>query len=487
MAADIDPELKAAIKVFSHFFDVLGQPFSVLNTTGQHIYYNQENADLDECQIEEVLGRHMLSVFPSIQAYENEMLRALQYGEESVNHQKSYYTPSGKLIDYQHTTVPLFNSSGAIMGVIESGQDLSRFRKLQRNLSDLNEKLFCKEEGEQPEIIHNSDSMQQVLDRASRLAVSNVPVMVIGETGTGKELLASFVHNHSPRRHKPFIALNCGALPVTLIESTLFGTVKGGFTGAENTRGYLELANGGTLFLDELNAMPADAQGKILRFLQEKTFWKVGGNKELKADIRIIVAMNESPYEMIRQKRLREDLFYRLEIGMVVIPPLRERKDEIIPLARHFMLKHQTKSNMQFYPFPASVETQLLEYDWPGNVRMLENVIVRSLILQKSPGPLDELIFNSETDIINNLSAKIHPQRSPQKEICSESSFSQGATLSDKLEAYEHQLLIGALKESQGCVAKAARVLGVSRGALQYKVKKYDITFSLEEKRNDNQ
>ncbi len=486
MEVDIDPELQAAIKVFGHFFDVLGQPFSVLNAAGQHIYYNQENADLDECQRKDVLGRHMLSVFPSIHANDNEMLKALQYGEESVNHQKSYYTPSGKLIDYQHTTVPLFNSSGVVMGVIESGQDLSRFRKLQRHLSVLNEKLFSKEKGEQPEIIHNSDAMQQVLDRAARLAVSNVPVMVMGETGTGKELLASFVHNHSPRSHKPFIALNCGALPVTLIESTLFGTVKGGFTGAENTRGYLELANGGTLFLDELNAMPVDVQGKILRFLQEKTFWKVGGSKELKADIRIIVAMNESPYEMIRQKRLRDDLFYRLEIGMVVIPPLRERKDEIIPLAQHFMVKHQASSNMQIYPFPASVEKQLLEYDWPGNVRMLENVIVRSLILQKKPGPLNELIFNSETDVITSFSAETHPQSPPQKETCRENSFGQGATLTDKLEEYEHQLLIEALKASQGCVAKAARALGVSRGALQYKVKKHNIMFSLEEKRTDN-
>lgn len=484
MDVDIDPELQAAIKVFSHFFDVLGQPFSVLNAAGQHIYYNQENADLDECQRQDVLGKHMLKVFPSIQAGDNEMLKALQYGEESVNHQKSYYTPSGKLIDYQHTTVPLFNSSGAVMGVIESGQDLSRFRKLQHHLSVLNEKLFSKEKGDQPEIIHNSEAMQQVLDRAARLAVSNVPVMVIGETGTGKELLASFVHNHSPRHNKPFIALNCGALPVTLIESTLFGTVKGGFTGAENTRGYLELANGGTLFLDELNAMPVDVQGKILRFLQEKTFWKVGGSKELKADIRIIVAMNESPYNMIRQKRLRNDLFYRLEIGMVVIPPLRERKDEILPLARHFMVKHQASSNMQAYPFPESVEKQLLEYDWPGNVRMLENVIVRSLILQKKPGPLNELIFNSETDVITSFSAETHPQRPAQKEICPQASLGRGSSLTDKLEEYEHQLLIEALKESHGCVAKAARTLGISRGALQYKVKKHNIMFSLEEKRN---
>lgn len=483
MAADIDPELAIALKVFGHFFDVLGQPFSVLNADGQHIYYNQENADLDECQRKAVLGKHMLSAFPSILADDNEMLRALKYGEESIGHQKSYFTPSGKLIDYQHTTVPLFGSSGDIIGVIESGQDLSRYRKLQRNLSALNEKLFCHEKSEQPEIIYNSDSMRQVLDRASRLAASNVPVMVLGETGTGKEMLASFIHNHSPRRHKPFIALNCGALPVTLIESTLFGTVKGGFTGAENTRGYLELAHGGTLFLDELNAMPVGIQGKILRFLQEKTFWKVGGNKELKADIRIIAAMNESPYEMIRQKRLRDDLFYRLEIGMVVIPPLRERKDEIIPLACHFMAKHQANSNREVYPLPAWVEKQLVEYDWPGNVRMLENVIVRSLILQKKPGPLEELIFNSETDVVNSFPAQTKAEITRPAEHSGAKDFSQSATLAEKIEAYERELLIEALKSTQGCVAKAARELNVSRGALQYKVKKYGIAFTLEEKK----
>ncbi|EIY2677493.1 sigma-54 interaction domain-containing protein [Raoultella planticola] len=483
MKVDIDHELQAAIKVFERFFDVLGQPFSVLNAAGEHVYYNQENADLDECQRKDVLGRHMLRAFPSIHADDNEMLRALRYGEESINHQKSYYTPSGKLIDYQHTTVPLFNSSGKIMGVIESGQDLSRFRKLQRHLSVLNEKLFSRDAGEQPEIIHDSEAMQQVLDRAARLAASHVPVMVIGETGTGKELLANFVHNHSPRRHKPFIALNCGALPVTLIESTLFGTVKGGFTGAENTRGYLELAHGGTLFLDELNALPVDVQGKILRFLQEKTFWKVGGSKELKADIRIIAAMNESPFDMIRQKRLRDDLFYRLEIGMVVIPPLRERKDEIIPLARHFMAKHQANSNKDVYPFLASVEKQLLDYDWPGNVRMLENVIVRSLLLQKTPGPLTELFFNHETDVITHFSAEASSQSASLVETYRENLTVEEGTLTDKLGQYEYQILIEALKEAHGCVAKAARMLGISRGALQYKVKKHNIMFSLEEKR----
>ncbi|RPE03804.1 sigma-54-dependent Fis family transcriptional regulator [Candidatus Pantoea deserta] len=483
MKANIEPELAIALNVFGRFFDVLGQPFSVLNAEGQHIYYNQENAELDECQRQAVLGKHMLSAFPSILAEDNEMLRALQYGEESIGHQKSYFTSSGKLIDYQHTTVPLFSSSGKIIGVIESGQDLSRYRKLQRNLSELNEKLFGEEKSEQREIICNSHSMRQVLDRASRLAASSVPVMVLGETGTGKELLASFIHDHSPRRHKPFIALNCGALPVTLIESTLFGTVKGGFTGAENTRGYLELANGGTLFLDELNAMPVAVQGKILRFLQEKTFWKVGGNKELKADIRIIAAMNESPYEMIRQKRLRADLFYRLEIGMVVIPPLRERKDEIIPLASHFMAKHQASSNREVYPFPAWVEKQLVEHDWPGNVRMLENVIVRSLILQKKTGPLEELIFNSETDVVSSFPTQPETEIKRSVEQAGAKRFNHSATLAEKLEAYERELLIEALKSAQGCVAKAARELRVSRGAVQYKVKKYGIAFTLEEKR----
>lgn len=482
MNGDIDPELQTAIKVFGHFFDVLGQPLSVLNSSGKHIYYNQENADLDECQRKDILGKHMLSAFPSIHADDNEMLRALQHGEESINHQKSYFTPSGKLIDYQHTTVPLFNSSGAVIGVIESGQDLSRYRKLQHHLTVLNEKLFSNEEGEQPEIIHNSNSMKQVLDRASRLAMSHVPVMVIGETGTGKELLANFVHHHSPRSHKPFIALNCGALPITLIESTLFGTVKGGFTGAENTRGYLELADGGTLFLDELNAMPVDVQGKLLRFLQEGTFWKVGGSKEIKSDIRIITTMNESPYEMIRQKRLREDLFYRLEIGMVVIPPLRDRKEEIVPLARHFMAKHQANSNMPLYPFPALVEKQLLGYNWPGNVRMLENVIVRSLILQKEPGPLNELIFNNEADVITGFTSGTLTPLPLQNNIQRENAITEGDSLNDKLEAYEHQLLVEALKDSQGCVARAARILKISRGALQYKVKKHNILFRLEER-----
>lgn len=475
---ETDQELRTALKVFGHFFDVLGQPLSVINHTGEHLYYNQENAALDECQQHEILGKPMQTLFPAIREEDNEMLSALRRGEEFINHQKSYYTPGGRLIDYQHTTVPLYNSAGEIMGVIESGQDLSRYRTLQRQVSALNEKLFSRQKKTKHRIIHSSARMREVLSKAERLAISDVPVVITGETGTGKELLADFIHRQSSRQNKPFIALNCSALPVSLIESTLFGSVKGAFTGAENSSGYFELAHGGTLFLDELNTMPVEIQGKILRFLQTKTFWKVGGNKEQNVDIRIISAMNESPFEMIRQKRLREDLFYRLEVGMVDLPPLRERKEEIVELATWFMTRYQQQAGMKVYPLSKAIQQQLISYPWPGNIRMLENVIIRSLILQKAPGPLSELVFNDETGVSGTTAhstASVPPANH-------HSDTAPLASLADKVEAYERQLVVEALKHTGNCVAEAARMLGISRGALQYKVKKYGITFHLVER-----
>ncbi|KNS23819.1 hypothetical protein AEW16_22440, partial [Salmonella enterica subsp. enterica serovar Infantis] len=319
---------------------------------------------------------------------------------------------------------------------------------------------------ENPEMLSN-------IAKAKRLAASNIPVTIVGETGTGKELFSRLIHQCSKRANKPFIALNCGALPPTLIESTLFGTVRGAYTGAENSQGYLELANGGTLFLDELNAMPIEMQSKLLRFLQDKTFWRLGGQQQLHSDVRIVAAMNEAPVKLIQQERLRADLFYRLSVGMLTLPPLRARPEDIPLLANYFIDKYRNDVPQDIHGLSETARADLLNHAWPGNVRMLENAIVRSMIMQEKDGLLKHIIF--EQDELN-LGV---PETAPENPLPSSPDPQYEGSLEARVANYERHLIETALDTHQGNIAAAARSLNVSRTTLQYKVQKYAIRFGV--------
>lgn len=474
--SELDPELKQAMKVFTHFFDQIHQPIAVIDHQGRYIYYNQESADLDGYSVKRALGRHMLEVYPKMTENSSTMLQALKCGREFRDNYQNYYNALGKLVDYQHTTVPLYNRENEIVGAIEVGRDLSTVRALQEQVVSLNSRLYqnSQQDSELPEIVHASDIMARVVEQTKILGRNDVPVLIVGETGTGKELFARLVHKSSSRYRKPFIALNCSALPAALIESTLFGTVKGAFTGAENREGYLDLANGGTLFLDELNAMPLEMQSKLLRFLQEKTYWPIGGQKEKHSDVRIVAAMNESPLALLESGKMRSDLFYRLNVGLIKLPPLRERPDDIPVLARYFIQKHQSEVTTPFSGISASAIKQLQAAPWPGNVRMLENVIVRSMVMQSEEGELHHIAFDDDYERQHSLPEPKESDFAPQV-IKQRAALESGKNLAELVECYEKQLIIEALNRSHGIVVKAAELLGISRTTLQYKVKKYAI------------
>ncbi|OTQ34882.1 sigma-54 interaction domain-containing protein [Gilliamella apis] len=464
----IDPELLQALEIFKHFFDLIHQPMAIIDKEGKYIYYNQESAELDGYSIEQAIGKPMLKVYPNLKKEDSTMLQAL-HGKEYQDTYQTYYNHVGKLVDYQHTTVPLYNHEKAIIGAVEIGRNLSNVRQLQDQVFRLNRKLYQNKEQPLPEIVFASNKMQEVIDQTNILGSNDVPVLIVGETGTGKELFARLIHQTSHRRDKAFISLNCSALPTTLIESTLFGTVKGAFTGAENRQGYLELANGGTLFLDELNAMPLEMQSKLLRFLQEKTYWSLGGNKEKYADVRIVAAMNESPAELLKSGKMRSDLFYRLNVGLIKLPALRERQEDIPVLARYFIDKHKTDVNMVISGISEHALQQLMSAPWPGNVRMLENAIVRSMVLQNEPGELQQIVLDDELFDL--------PSPSSQEEAKLEKPNIKEITgnLTEQVENYEKQLIIDALNQANGKIITAAKLLNISRTTLQYKVKKYHI------------
>lgn len=233
-------------------------------------------------------------------------------------------------------------------------------------------------------IVGESAAFERVLEQARQVAGAGSTVLILGETGTGKELLARAIHRASPRRDRPLVKVNCAALPSSLVESELFGHEKGAFTGALSKRiGRFELAEGGTLFLDEIGDLPRELQAKLLRVLQEGEFERVGGQTTLRADVRIIAATNRDLEEAVNQDEFREDLFYRLNVFPLQLPLLRERREDIPPLAHHFMRKHTKRTGSRVRNIPPSVLEKLRDYDWPGNVRELENVMERALILSR--------------------------------------------------------------------------------------------------------
>jgi two-component system repressor protein LuxO len=234
--------------------------------------------------------------------------------------------------------------------------------------------------------IGKSLAMQSVYKTIDSLAVSDATGFIVGESGTGKELAAEAIHQHSPRRDKPFIAINCGAIPGELMESELFGHVKGAFTGASAAReGAASVADGGTLFLDEICEMKLELQKKLLRFIQTASFCKVGSNQLQKVDVRFICATNRDPLVEVREGRFREDLFYRLHVVPVRIPPLRERDEDVLMIARHFLRQYSSQAGKRFTAFTPGAEQAIRRYPWPGNVRQLQNVVQQVVVLHTGP------------------------------------------------------------------------------------------------------
>lgn len=312
-------------------------------------------------------------------------------------------------------------------------------------------------------IVFQSETMRDVLDAAWRVSQSKATVLLRGESGTGKELIARAIHYHSKRCDKPFISVNCAAIPDTLIESDLFGHEKGAFTGATNAkRGRFELADGGTLFLDEIGDIPLSTQIKLLRVLQEKRFDRVGGSKSITVDVRIIAATNQDLEEAVRKGDFREDLYYRLNVVPVRIPPLRDRKEDIPPLVGHFLQIYNEENGRDIKISNEALDT-LLMYDWPGNVRELENCVERMIVMARN-----EIIMAEDIPI--NIGANF---------ISSKSSASTHhnivKTLDKTVEDIEKEKIMDALKRCGYVQARAARQLGITARQIGYKMKKYGI------------
>ena len=312
------------------------------------------------------------------------------------------------------------------------------------------------------DFVGGSSSMQKVYELIQQIAPTKSAVLITGETGTGKELAARAVHQASPRRDKLFVPINCAAIPAEILESELFGYEKGAFTGATRERiGKFELANEGTVFLDELTEMPVALQAKLLRVLQESSIERLGGNRVIPLNIRIVTATNRNPREAIRDGRLREDLFYRINVFSIELPPLRTRPEDIPVLVTHFIAKHWGRTETP-PRLTARAEARLRAYAWPGNVRELENMIERALVLSGGKA-LDVEYFPLEPDMDREVAPPAGTSSLP------------AGTMDEVVEQLEVNMIVDALQRSQGNKAKAAALLDISERSLWYKLKKYHI------------
>lgn len=302
-------------------------------------------------------------------------------------------------------------------------------------------------------IIGKSKEMRAIFELIRKVSSTKATVLITGESGTGKELVAKAIHYNSPRKNRPFVSVNCGALAETLLESELFGHERGSFTGAIGMRkGRFELAHGGTLFLDEVSEMSPALQVKLLRVLQEKEFERVGGTRTIKVDVRIIAASNQDLKESIKKGTFREDLYYRLNVVHVHLPPLRERTEDIPLLVAHFLRKYTKEMKKGDIKVSERAFHRIYEYPWPGNVRELENAIERAVVLCEQ----------------GTIEAYHLPETLQD--------LSPGIKLPEALEKIEMQLIKQALVRTNYVQAKAARLLGITKSLLQYKMKKYNLS-----------
>jgi Nif-specific regulatory protein len=358
--------------------------------------------------------------------------------------------------DYDSTLKFITLVASALLLPIRLRQAIERERQL---LIDENVMLKHKLQQEHSflNIIGNSNEMRDVYEKVTQVARANTTVLIRGESGTGKELIAQAIHYNSLRSDKPFIRVNCAAIPENLIESEFFGYEKGAFTGAVATKkGRFELADGGTIFLDEIGDLSQMTQVKLLRVLQEQEFERVGGVQTMKVDIRVLAATNANLEKMIEIGKFREDLYYRLNVFSILLPPLRERKSDILLLADHFMLKYGRKHVKNIKRISTPAIDMLEQYHWPGNVRELENCIESSVLVCQ-----DQVLHSYHLP--------------PTLQTADSSGTHARLSLEESVASYEKELIQDALKSARGNRARAARLLDTSERIMGYKIEKYEI------------
>ena len=448
------------------------------DTEGRIWLLNDAAVKLDGISTHDVLGKTVEDVYVMLDGSEMAIPRVIRDRKPLTNLRQYYATRYGKSMDIISNNYPIVQN-GQMLGAYNLITDMSALESLHKKVIDLQDKLLhssdkapSPKKAKSPltaeyhfnDIIGRSPAMCDIVTKCQRVAKSDSSVMIYGETGTGKELFAQSIHNASRRADGPFLAINCAAIPENLLESLLFGTEKGAYTGAERRPGLFEQASGGTLLLDEINSMNIGLQSKLLRVLQEGRIRRVGGSAEIKVDVRVLSNINIPPQRALSENILRADLFYRLSVVTVTIPPLRERKEDISVLSKHFIMKCNQQLTRTVRDIDKYTLEQFYSYNWPGNVRELQHAIEHAMNII----PYDEVLITPEylPDNIQNTPEEI--ARPAEETVDTES-------LNSSVKEFERQTICRILIENKGNIAASARAMQMSRQNLQYRIKRYQI------------
>lgn len=439
----------------------------VIDTKGNTVIYNESMAKLEKMKEIDVLEKPLLDVFKNMKNSESTLLTVLKNKTPIKNKKQIYLNKDGKEIVTINNTMPIIFEN-ELIGALEIAKNITDIQEMSDTILDLQKEINMPSQSKNKikkytfeNIFGKNKDFLKAVNLGKKASQIDASVFIYGETGTGKELLAQSIHYASKRKDNPFIAQNCAALPESLLEGILFGTTKGGFTGAIDRPGLFEQASGGTIFLDEINSMPYELQAKLLRVLQEGYIRRIGGTNETPVNVRIIASSNEPPKELIEKKQLRKDLFYRLNIIPINIPPLRNRKDDIVPLSEFFIKKYNKLYNKEIWILSDKAKEKLYSHQWPGNARELENTIMSAFSMID-----DEHVISEQNIIIYSLD--------DDSNFTSEYDIGN-EKLNDFLEKIEKNIIIDTIKTSDWNITNAAMKLGIKRQTLQHKIKKFNI------------
>lgn len=455
-------------KIIQELLALLDEGVYIVDDQGIGIFYNQAMAQIEQIHVNDVVGKEYHKAFPGVKVSDSTMYFALKKGVKTLNKQQSYLNLYGRRVTTVNSTVPVVRD-GKVRAAIEVAKDITTIRSMSDTILELRERHRKPNKVAKrirhytfADLVGQAPPFASVIEKAKRAAWSDAPVLIGGETGTGKELLAQSLHYSGKRRDKAFLAQNCAALPASLLEGILFGTVKGGFTGSVDRAGLFEQANGGTLLLDEISAMPTDLQSKLLRVLQEMYIRRIGGTKDIPIDTRIVATVNEAPAKLIREGKLRRDLYYRLNVINITIPPLRERLSDIPKLAEHLLAKNCEKYDRKIECLSDKALEKLADYDYPGNVRELDNIIAQAVSLADP----DEKVLTDK--------ALIMPMRQGLMGTDIKR-FDKRGPLPEYLDNLEKEIIRETILDSGGNISRTADKLKIKRQTLQHKMKKYDL------------
>lgn len=457
--------------------DNINEGVIMTDSNGKIIFYNRKLGEYEDLDPKYVIGRRLMDVYQwSIESSEH--YQVLKTGEPIREGNYRTVTKLGKTKQLIASSFPI-KKGNVTEAVYSISRDMTPIRDVYSKTIGLQATSEKRSLG-----LHNgtrftfdhliclSSKMKNLIFDAQKAAVGDAPVLVYGETGTGKEMIVQGMHNAGPRRKEPFVALNCAALPESLLESLLFGTKKGAFTGAENTLGFFEQAGRGTLYLDEINSMPLNLQAKFLRAVQEKCFRKLGDDKELPVRCKIVSSVNIDPIKCTENGQLRKDLYYRLSVISLEVPPLRKRKEDILPLVEYFEQKYCEIYGNKNITIDDDLKRLLKKYDWPGNVRELEHIIESAV----------SLLNDDEVMTIYNIPQYLRKKLFAHNYMPSEQ---EGQTLNDILAGVEKQVVSQALEKSGMNITQAAKTLGISRQNMQYRIEKLGLRGAMEEYKSE--